>query len=367
MNMDVFRWNVLLTTSERRFLTYLRGTALPENLAKRVDALLKYHEQSKLDRRQAAELVCREVGVQTAHFLRWVEHFKVSRTKALLLPTSKRAGKRKTLPEIETTIRQRLLESSFGHRNRQSTRSIAKELRVSHNTVARILRNEKTSVAHAGKSQTSDEALEFSGAPELIGFYAHRSTLVMAFRNVPRLRGTVVERGRKPSNEPRVVKRRITDSYRTGMALLTAIVRFDASDSNRSTGRKGIRTSASAYAHFLGTVNDQWTSQDQLTFVVKSGYNGQEPQVHKITSLFPRIYCIYRNKVDPWLAAVSSHLAFIAKASGVRQKCGSVYALLRPLIDYIQLPERNEIPFLWVKNAPMDLVRFRDLSLHKPR
>jgi transposase len=342
---------VELTAAERETLEgWVRRSTTAQGLAQRARIVLECAE-GRINLEVADRLDVARVTVG-----KWRSRFLEHRLDGLL--DEPRPGRPREIDdkEVERVIT-RTLESTPKDATHWSTRSLAKEMGISHMSVARIWRAFGLQPHRVESFKLSNDPLFIDKVRDVVGLYMDppEHAMVLCVDEKSQIQALDRTQPTLPMR-PGQAERRTWDYVRHGTTNLFAALDVKSGHVIGSVHR---RHRTKEFLSFLRTI-DQSVPSDLDVHLILDNYTTHKTETVKRWLLRrPRFHLHFTPTYSSWLNLVERWFAALTEKQLRRSAHRSVPRLEADLVEWIRLHNQDPKPFRWTKTADEILASIR--------
>lgn len=296
--------------------------------------------------------VAREVGVSEPTVCTWRERFRVERLAGLGdLP---RAGAPRTVEDEQVAqIVRRTLQSRPKSATHWSTRTMAKEAGVSHQTISRIWHAFGLQPHRQETFTLSTDPLFVEKVRDVVGLYQSPPQNAVVFCVDEKSQIQALERSQPilPMDLGRA-ERHTHDYFRHGTVSLFAALDVATGE---VWGRCHVRHTHKEFLAFLKQIEDRTPAGLDIHAVLDNYATHKTDAVVRWLARHPRWHLHFIPTHSSWLNQVERFFAELTRKRLQRESFTSVVQLRAAIRDYLKTHNTNPRPFNWTASADLIL------------
>jgi transposase len=341
--------DVVLSADDLRILrSMIRSTTLGAGLVRRARVLLLLHEG------QSYAAIVATQGVTDKFIAKWKR--RVAEGGVLALGDAPRSGRPDRLdPRVEAKILARTQDAPPAPLTHWTTRRMAKEIGVSHMTVARVWQRAGFKPHQLERYLTSDDPDFETKAADVIGLYLAPPTNAVVFSVDEKTAIQALDRLDPvlPMSPGRVEKHGFEYKRNGTLSLYAAL--------NVATGAVEGMTAAhhtsAEFLRFLDRVVATQSPRREIHLIADNLSAHKTKAVAEWLVAHPRVTLHYTPTYSSWLNQVELWFAKIERDVIARGIFTSTTDLRRKLMQYIRLHNKTCQPIQWAYNNPTNRIR----------
>jgi transposase len=353
---------LVLTANEREVLErYARRGRANRNLAFRARLILGCVTSSGAE-------VARSLRTTNQTVCKWRNRFVERRLDGLLDEPRPGAERTVTDDQVEAII-VKTMESTPKGRTHWSTRSMAKNVGLSHSTIGRIWRTFGLKPHVTKDFRLSDDPLLIEKVRDIVGLYMsppenavvlcvdEKSQIQALSRATPVL---PIDLGQPEQRTHNYLRHGTTDLF----AALNV-------KTGKVTSRLFDRHRAVEFLKFLVTIDESVPADLEIHVVLDNLSTHKTPAVHRWLVRHPRFHLHFTPTYGSWLNLVERFFGLLTEHALRRGSHNSVSQLRTAIVEYVEEHNIEPKPFRWTKTADdilLSLARFgtRTMTAHAP-
>ena len=353
---------LVLTADEREVLErYVRRGRAGRNLAFRARIILGCTASS-------GTAVARSLRTTNQTVCKWRNRFVAQRLDGLHDEPRPGAERTVTDDQVEAIV-VKTIESTPKGRTHWSTRSMAKNVGLSHSTIGRIWRTFGLKPHVTRDFRLSDDPLLIEKVRDIVGLYMSppENAVVLCVDEKSQIQALSRATPVLPMDlgEP---EQRTHNYLRHGTTDLFAALNVKT---GKVTSRIFGRHRAVEFLKFLATIDDDVPTDLEVHVVLDNLSTHKTPAVHRWLLRHPRFHLHFTPTYGSWLNQVERFFGLLTEHALRRGSHNSVNQLRAAIVEYIDEHNVEPKPFRWTKSANdiLDsLARFgtRTLAAHAP-
>lgn len=310
--------------------------------------------------------VARELRTTNATVGKWRKRFVEQRLDGLLDEPRPGAERKITDDQVERVVVQ-TLETTPKGRTHWSTRSMARNVGLSHTTIGRIWRTFGLKPHRTDDFRLSDDPLLIEKVRDVVGLYMAPpdNAVVLCVDEKSQIQALARATPVLPIDlgQP---ERRTHNYARHGTTDLFAALDMKT---GKITSALFARHRAVEFIKFLGTIDDDVPSQYAVHVVLDNLSTHKTPAVKRWLLRHPRFTLHFTPTHASWLNMVERFFGLLTEHALRRGSHDSVKQLRAAIVEYIEAHNDAPKPFRWTKSADdiiASLARFggRTLTAH---
>jgi transposase len=290
---------------------------------------------------------------------KWRNRFVKNRLQAL--GDAPRSGPPRTVSdgEIEKIIT-RTLERKPKNATHWSTRSMAKESGLSHDTIARIWRAFGLQPHRQEQFKLSTDPFFVEKVRDIVGLYMSppERALVLCVDEKSQIQALERSQPLLPL-KPGQPERATHDYFRHGTTSLFAALDIAT---GKVIGRCHGRHRHQEFLRFLDTIDEQVPAHLDIHLVIDNYGTHKTPKVAAWFRRHPRYHLHFTPTSASWLNQVERWFAKITEQRIRRETFQSVPQLIEAIMKYIAANNRNPKPFVWTASAETIFHKLKKIS-----
>jgi transposase len=271
-----------------------------------------------------------------------------------ILKDAKRPGRKKQISEaIVKTIVEKTLHSVPENQTHWSTRTMAKEVGVSHDTVHRIWKQHRLAPHRVETFKLSKDPQFVEKVRDIVGLYLNppEKALVLSVDEKSQIQALERTRPLLPLR-PGIPARQTHDYSRHGTTtLFAALSMLDG----KVIGECMPRHRAEEFIRFLRELDRQAPHDMALHLIVDNASTHKTAEVKRWLKRHPRFHFHFTPTSSSWLNMVERWFAEISQKRIRRGSFESVKDLTEAIDAYLSSYNQKPKRFLWTKDADMIL------------
>ncbi|RWZ78029.1 MAG: IS630 family transposase [Candidatus Microsaccharimonas sossegonensis] len=338
---------ITLSEADRRELERLqRASAGPAGLARRARVVLLI--AGGLGGVQVAE----RTGYTPVQVSRIRHRFAAAGVGALR--DRPRSGRPRVYGErMRAKIVARTLKPAPAGQTHWSTRDLAKEVGVSHETVRRIWRDHALAPHRSETFKFTSDPRAAEKIEDIVGLYLAPPTSAVVLCMDEKTQIQALERTQPILPLRTGIPARQTHDYRrNGLTDLYAALEVR---SGKVTGELATSHTGADFLHFLETLSRRYRRRE-LHIVLDNSSTHSVPAVQRFLAAHPDIHFHFTPTGASWMNMVEAWFGILTRKSIRRGSFPSVGALMRHIKAYIARWNEHPTPFVWTKD-PSQIIR----------
>jgi transposase len=343
MSLGRPRQTLILTLEEKQKLELIaRRPKTSQSQALRARIVLACAEDN------THQEIARVLRTTPATVGKWRNRFVKNRLQAL--GDAPRSGPPRTVSdgEIEKIIT-RTLERKPKNATHWSTRTMAKESGLSHDTIARIWRAFGLQPHRQDQFKLSTDPFFVEKVRDIVGLYMSppERALVLCVDEKSQIQALERSQPLLPL-KPGQPERATHDYFRHGTTSLFAALDIAT---GKVIGRCHGRHRHQEFLRFLDTIDQQVPAHLDIHLVIDNYGTHKTPKVAAWFRQHPRYHLHFTPTSASWLNQVERWFAKITEQRIRRETFHSVPQLIEAITNYIAANNRNPKPFVWTASA----------------
>lgn len=300
--------------------------------------------------------VARQVGASAMTVGKWRRRFVSGRLDALGdLP---RSGPPRSVTDqqVEAVIT-KTLETKPKAATHWSTRSMAGETGVSHDTISRIWRAFGLQPHRQDNFKLSTDPFFVEKVRDIVGLYLSPPARALVLCVDEKSQCQALERSQPLlPMRPGQPERRTHDYHRHGTTSLFAALDIAT---GKVIGRCHSRHRQQEFLRFLDQIEDSVPAHREVHLVLDNYGTHKTPKVAAWFKKRPRYHLHFTPTSASWLNQVERWFAKITDQRLRRDSFSSLPALVSAINDYIRANNQKPVPFVWTASADLILERIK--------
>jgi len=298
--------------------------------------------------------ICRELGCSSAYVARWKERFQRHRLAGL---DSRYAGRKAWVitPQMEARVLERTRRSPPDGSTHWSSRKLAKALKISHVTVAKIWSRAGIKPHRLARYMASDDPDFESKAADVIGLYLDPPKHAAIFSLDEKSHIQALDRlDPVLPLSPGRLERHGFEYYRHGTLSLYAALDTLSGEIYGKTVR---RHTSDEFVSFLAQLVAAQPKGRQIHVILDNLSTHKTRRVREYLAAHPHVNLHFTPTYSSWLNQVEIWFAKIERDVIARGVFTSTADLKRKLMRYIRRYNRNARPIRWTYADPSRRIR----------
>jgi len=297
--------------------------------------------------------IATELQTSRPTVLLWRQRFVRLGVSGILKDAKRPGRKRRISEELVQQVVEKTLHSTPGGQTHWSTRTMAKEVGVSHDTIHRIWQQHGLAPHRVESFKLSKDPKFVEKLREVVGLYLDppEKALVLSVDEKSQIQALERTRPLLPLR-PGIPARQSHDYHRHGTTtLFAALSMLDG----KVIGECMERHRSEDFIRFLRRIDREASHDLELHLIVDNSSTHKSPPVKRWLSRHKRFHFHFTPTSSSWLNMVERWFAEISQKRIRRGSFESVGQLVSAIEDY--LAHYNEAPkrFVWTKDADMIL------------
>lgn len=335
----------------------LRKRNLPAGDARRARALLYLHEgKSNLE-------VARLVGACSQSVSTWRKRFKKEGIEGI--SEAPRPGAPRSIDDEQVQqVITRTLESKPKDATHWSTRTMAKQVGISHNAVARIWKAFGLAPHRAESFQLSNDPLFIEKLRDVVGLYLSppSNALVLCVDEKSQIQALERNQPILPMG-PGIPERQSWDYWRHGTLNLFAALNVKTGE---VLGKCYPRHRSSEFLSFLREIEKSLPEQDpgnpyEVHLIMDNYVTHKSAKVNEWLARRPHWHRHYTPTYSSWLNQVERFFGIITQKQIRRASFKSLKQLRETIYSFLESYNENPKPFKWTADANLILGKLKTL------